>query len=523
MNVTTKTPKTELEERATNIWSMVRPKPGDTDPHSSAPEETGSPRPHVLMIDDEEDLCELVALRLEHNGYRVTTEASARGGLEVLEREVVDAMILDLRLDDADGLDVLRRVVERSSDLPVVVLTAHGTIESAVEAMRLGAYGFLTKPFDGHALLQQLGHAVERVRLRRELDGLKRIFGETTEGSRLLGVSSAIALVRARIRRVAQTDATVLIQGESGTGKELAARAIHEGSGRAKGPFIAVNCGALPEQLLESELFGYERGAFTGAHRTRSGLIAAAEGGTLFLDEVGEAPLGVQVKLLRVLQERSYLPIGSAVPVSANIRIVAATNRNLQQEVKEGRFREDLYYRLHVVPLLMSPLRESREDIPLLAEFFLTRSAARHGISTPHLTLDAIRVLLGHEWRGNVRELANVIEGAAILSQDGYLRPEHVLSVLDPGADPSRPVALAPETQNVLLVPTWSSVEGPFPSLREAREAFDRSYLEEVLRRASGNVSQAARLAGRNRTDLHELLRRHDIRASRFRETKNES
>lgn len=521
MSEASKLQKTELEERATNIWSMVRPKEESAEIAPTGSEETRA-RPHVLMIDDEEDLCELVALRLEHGGYRVTTENTARGGLEVMEREVVDAMILDLRLDDADGLDVLRRVVERSSDLPVVVLTAHGTIESAVEAMRIGAYGFLTKPFDGHALLQQLRHAVERGRLRRELAGLKRIFGEANEGSRLLGVSQAIALVRARIRRVAKTDATVLIQGESGTGKELAARAIHEGSARAKGPFVAVNCGALPEQLLESELFGHERGAFTGAARARSGLIAAAEGGTLFLDEVGEAPLGVQVKLLRVLQERSYLPIGSTVPVAANIRIIAATNRNLQQEVKEGRFREDLYYRLHVVPMLMPPLRESREDIPLLAEFFLTRSAARHGISTPHLTLDAIRVLLGHEWRGNVRELANVIEGASILSQDGYLRPEHVLSVLDPGQDPGRLRGLDSEAGSVLLVPTWSSVEGPFPSLREAREAFDRSYLEEVLRRAGGNVSQAARLAGRNRTDLHELLRRHDIRASRFREAKQD-
>lgn len=520
MSVVTKTPKTELEERATSIWSMVQAKDDDSSAVPTGTDEDARPRPHVLMIDDEEDLCELVALRLEHNGYRVTTETTARGGLEVIEREVVDAMILDLRLEDADGLEVLRRVVERSSDLPVVVLTAHGTIESAVEAMRLGAYGFLTKPFDGHALLQQLGHAVERVRLRRELEGLKRIFGETTEGSRLLGVSGAIALVRARICRVARTEATVLIQGESGTGKELAARAIHEGSSRAKGPFVAVNCGALPEQLLESELFGYERGAFTGAHRSRSGLIAAAEGGTLFLDEVGEAPLGVQVKLLRVLEERSYLPIGSVAPLAANIRVVTATNRNLQQEVKEGRFREDLYYRLHVVPLVMPPLRESREDIPLLAEYFLTRSAARHRISTPHLTLDAIRVLLGHEWRGNVRELANVIEGASILSQDGYLRPEHVLSVLNPGTDPG--VSLRPAPQNLLIVPAWSNVEGPFPSLRKAREAFDRSYLEEVLRKAGGNVSQAARLAGRNRTDLHELLRRHDIRASRFREAKQE-
>jgi len=526
MTTPNKPPTTELEERATKIWSMIQAREGEAeDPAQSSEEleENARPRPHVLMVDDEADLCELVALRLEHNGYRVTTEVTARGGLEVIEREVVDAMILDLRLDDADGLDVLRRVMERSRDLPVIVLTAHGTIESAVEAMRIGAYGFLTKPFDGHALLQQLKHAVESVRLRRELDGLRRIMGEGNERSALLGVSSAIALVRARIRRVAKTDATVLIQGESGTGKELAARAIHEGSTRSKGPFIAVNCGALPEQLLESELFGYERGAFTGASQARTGLISAAEGGTLFLDEIGEAPLGVQVKLLRVLEERSYVPVGATAPVAADIRIIAATHRNLQQDVKEGRFREDLYYRLHVVPLMMPPLRELREDIPLLAEYFLTRSAARHGISSPHLTLDAIRVLLGHEWRGNVRELANVIEGASILSQDGYLRPEHVLSVLEPGREPGRPLGSAEDEHPVMLVPTWNNTgEGPFPTLREAREAFDRSYLEEVLRRAGGNVSRAARLAGRNRTDLHELLRRHDIRASKFREAKSD-
>jgi two-component system, NtrC family, response regulator GlrR len=485
-------------------------------------------RAHVVIVDDEDDLCELIALRLRHHGYRVSTERTARGGLEIFEREQVDAMIVDLRLERENGLDLLSALLQRSADLPIIILTAHGTIETAVEAMRRGAYGFLTKPFDDHELLQKLEHAVERIALRREVAGLRRIVGGSTARARLLGTSSGISHVREVIARVAPTDASILVLGESGTGKEVAARSVHELSSRASGPFVAVNCGALPADLLESELFGYVKGAFTGANRNKDGLLAVAEGGTLFLDEVGDAPPSVQVKLLRVLQERIYLRLGSTEPISADVRILAATNRELRADIESGRFREDLFYRLHVVPLRMPPLRECREDIPLLAEVFLSRAAAQHGLGAVHVTPEAVQLLIDHDWPGNVRELANVVEGAAVLCRDGRLQPSHLTSVI---AVSPRSGALArteatraelpPGRANGLAFPLISQRNGSseaFPPLRVAREAFDRFYLEEVLRRAAGNVSTAARMAGRNRTDFHDLLRRHDLQAADFRE-----
>ena len=279
-------------------------------------------------------------------------------------------------------------------------------------------------------LPQRLAHAVERVRLRREVANLRRMLGEPGSGERLLGTSARIAAVRDLIQRIAPADATVLVMGESGSGKEVAARSIHAHSPRRTSPFLAINCGALPTELLESELFGHVRGAFTGALRDKDGLFAAAEGGTLLLDEIGDAPPAVQVKLLRVLQERSYYPVGSTEPRSTDVRVIAATNKDLQAEVQAGRFREDLFYRLHVVPILLPPLREHPEDIPLLAELFLTRAATQYGLPAPHLSHEALRLLMGHDWPGNVRELGNVVAGAALLTNDGVLRPAHVLAVL---------------------------------------------------------------------------------------------
>jgi two-component system, NtrC family, response regulator GlrR len=470
-------------------------------------------RPHILVIDDEQDLCVLLSLRLEHHGFRVTTRQTSRDGIEVLEREVVDAMILDLRLQDENGLDLLAEVQNRALDLPVIVLTAHGSVESAVEAMKRGAYGFLTKPFDDHQLLQKLEHAVERVRLRREVAGLRRIVSVPTAETRLLGGSAAIAAVRDVIARIAPSEATVLVFGESGTGKEITARCVHMLSPRRDAPFVAVNCGALPADLLESELFGHKRGSFTGAVRDKDGLFAAADGGTLFLDEIGDAPPSVQVKLLRVLQERCYIPVGSTEPLTTNVRIIAATNRELRADVEAGRFREDLFYRIHVVPISMPPLRERPEDIPLLAELFLTQASAKHGITAPHLGSDALQFLMEHGWPGNVRELANVVEGAALLAADGVLRTHHIHAVLPRSVEDSASSAPASGTNGLELLDAGDGL----PPMREAREAFDRAYLEEALRRSGGNVSAASRLAGRNRTDFYHLMRRHGIDAGSFR------
>jgi two-component system response regulator GlrR len=484
------------------------------------------PSPHVLILDDEPELCELLAMRLEHHRYRVTTAQDATAGLTILAREHVDAMILDLRLGEENGLDVLSEVQKRSPDIPVVILTAHGTIETAVEAMRRGAYGFLTKPFHDHELLQKLAHAVESSSLRREVAGLRQAVGAQSNETRLLGTSTSIARVRELIARVAPTDATVLITGESGTGKELAARAIHALSLRENGPFVAVNCGAIPADLLESELFGHTKGAFTGALRDKTGLFAAARGGTLFLDEVGESSPAVQVKLLRVLQERTFSRVGSTIEEETDARVLAATNRELRSLVAEGAFRQDLFYRLHVVPLGMPPLRERHSDIPWLASVFLERAASRHNRPAPRLSRDAVELLLQHRWPGNVRELANVTEAALLLGRGDQISADDLRPVLGPvdALPPSTsapPITLpsAPGLSGLMqVVQLLQDEQAALPQLREARDVFEKTYLSELMRRTGGNVTVASRVAGRNRTDFYELLRRHQLSASDFKE-----
>jgi two-component system, NtrC family, response regulator GlrR len=490
----------------------------------SAPRSEGAP-PHVLVVDDDDELCELLTIRLTSKGYRVSAETRTRPALARLGREHVDAMLLDLRLFDADGLEVLDEVRNRSPDVPVIILTAHGSIDTAVEAMRRGAYGFLTKPFLDHDVLQKLAHAVESFALKREVAGLRRVVGGRSEDRRLLGVGPAIAKVRETIARLAPTEATVLVLGESGTGKELAARALHALSNRSKGPFVAVNCAALSPDLLESTLFGHTRGSFTGAVSDREGLFGAARRGTLFLDEVGEASLAVQAKLLRVLQERRYSRVGSTVEEDADVRLITATNRDLRVEVAERRFREDLFYRLYVVPLPMPPLREHPEDVPLLAELFLERAAARHGLTAPTLSPRALAALLAHPWPGNVRELENVLEAAILMSGGAPITEEHLRDLQPPPAPEDATVPLpprAPPAPTALGAPLEEFAatlltSDDAPTLRDARDAFERAYLVALLKRVSGSVTSAARLAGRNRSDFYDLLRRHGLSAASFK------
>jgi two-component system response regulator GlrR len=480
------------------------------------------PQPHVMLVDDDEEFCELLAMRLEAAGYRVTCEPDPDAVLARLGRTHIDAMILDLRLGGVNGLDVLSEVRKRSADLPVIVLTAHGSIDAAVEATRRGVYGFLTKPFLDHEVLQKLAHAVESFALRRQVAGLRRLVGDQSEDRQLLGISPAIARVREALVRVAPTDATVLISGESGTGKEIAARSLHAMSPRARGPFVAINCAALAPELLESALFGHVRGAFTGATSDREGVFGAARGGTLFLDEVGEATAAVQAKLLRVLQERHYTRVGSTVEEPANVRVVAASNRDLRAEVGRGRFREDLFYRLHVVPVAMPPLRERREDIPVLAELFLERVAARHGLPVPALSTGALDVLLEHAWPGNVRELQNVIEAALLLAGSATITEAHLPDLWAAPAGPSAappagpiasPAPLPVDTLRALGLDPGQAL----PPLREARDLFERAYLTVLLQRTVGNVTLAARIAGRNRSDFYDLLRRHGLSPASFK------
>ena len=464
---------------------------------------------NVLLVDDDRELCELLSIRIQAAGYNVAVEHDVRGALAHVGRERVDAILLDLRLGPEDGFDVLDGVAKRSVDVPVIILTAHGTIDLAVEAMRKGAFGFVTKPFHDHDLLQKLEHTVESHRLRREVAGLRRIVGGSDDRARLVGVSPAIERVREMVSLVASTDATVLVLGESGTGKELVARSIHALSPRSEGPFVAVNCAGLSAELLESTLFGHKRGAFTGAVSDREGLFGAAKRGTLFLDEIGETPLGVQAKLLRVLQEKRFLPVGSTIEQEADVRIITATNRDLKQEVVEKRFREDLFYRLHVVPVAVPPLRDRLEDVTLLAEMFLERAAARAGVPAPRLGARALSALAAHPWPGNVRELENVMEAAVLLCRDGEIDLDHLPGVGVAVPAPESGVSdLAQATMR--LMSTYASSDAPLPPpLREARDAFERAYLEAVLSRSNGNVTAAAKISGRNRTDFYDLMRRH--------------
>jgi len=467
-------------------------------------------RARVLVVDDDMELCELLSIRIEAAGYDVAVEHDVAGALAHVGRERVDAILLDLRLGSEDGFEVLDGVTKRSATVPVIILTAHGTIDLAVEAMRRGAFGFVTKPFHDHDLLQKLKDTVESHRLRREIAGLRRIVGFPEERTRLVGVSPAIERVREMISLVAPTESTILVLGESGTGKEIVARSIHSLSARRDGPFVAVNCAGLSAELLESTLFGHKRGSFTGAVADREGLFGAARKGTLFLDEIGETPLSVQAKLLRVLQERRFTALGSTVEQEADVRIVAATNRDLRQEVAEKRFREDLFYRLHVVPLTMPALRERREDVTFLAEMFLERAAARIGVPAPRFGARALAALAAHTWPGNVRELENVVEAAVLLCRTGEVDLEH-LPGIGTGAPPPGDATTADIARGAeSILSAYASADAPVPPpLREARDAFERSYLDMVLARSSGNVTAAAKLAGRNRTDFYDLMRRH--------------
>ena len=470
-------------------------------------------RARVLLVDDDRELTELLAIRTEAAGYDVLVEHDVRGALARIGREQIDAVLLDLRLGSEDGFDVLDGVAKRAADVPVIILTAHGTIDLAVEAMKKGAFGFVTKPFHDHDLLQQLKHTVEAHRLKRELAGLRALVHASDERSKLIGVSSVLEKVRERVGLVASADTTVLVQGESGTGKELVARAVHALSSRRDGPFVAVNCAGLTAELLESTLFGHKRGAFTGAVADREGLFGAAKKGTLFLDEVGEMPLEVQPKLLRVLQERRFTPLGSTIEQEADVRIVAATNRDLKQEVVEKRFREDLFYRLHVVPLAVPPLRERGDDVALLAEMFLERTAARIGLPAPRLGARALLALKAHPWPGNVRELENVMEAAVLLCRTGEIDLDHLPGIGAPLASGEVAVGGSDLANGIdRLLNGYAAAEAPAPPpLREARDLFERSYLEVVLARAEGSVTVASKLAGRNRTDFYDLIRRHGL------------
>jgi two-component system response regulator GlrR len=442
---------------------------------------------NILLVDDDRDLLKLISLRLTAAGYAVQTAESGEQALARLAVSRPQVVITDLRMEGMDGMALFERIHSGMPTLPVIILTAHGTIPDAVAATRRGVFGFLTKPFDGKDLLAQVEQALK-------LTGGAPASGEPEAWrSGIVTCSQRMEEVLRQARLVAASDASVLIYGESGTGKELFAQAIHRVSARAAGPFLAVNCAAIPENLLESELFGHAKGAFSGAVVAHRGLFQAAQGGTLFLDEIGDMPLPLQAKLLRALQDRAVRPVGSTEMVPVDVRIVSATHRDLAENIRNGSFRPDLFYRLNVVSLALPPLADRREDIPLLCAHFIEQMAGRYNKPARTFAPEAIELLVNASWPGNVRQLLNVVEQSVALSASPVI--------------PASLVQQALRDDNTLMV-----------SLDEARRAFEHDYLVRLLKSTGGNVAQAARMAQRNRTEFYKLLQRHNLSPALFKE-----
>lgn len=437
----------------------------------------------ILLVDDDPDLLKLLSIRLSSAGYSVATADSGSSALNMLSRLQPALVISDLRMQPMDGMSLLIELHRQYPALPVIMLTAHGTIPDAVHATQQGVFGFLTKPIEKDELLAMVAHALK--------NGSSTAINEDWQAE-IVTRNPVMLNLLAQVKMVAQVDSSIMITGPSGSGKELIARALHRVSSRATEPFVALNCGALPENLLEAELFGYMRGAFTGALRNHNGLFQAADGGSLFLDEIGDMPTHLQIKLLRVLQERKLRPLGGTQDIAIDVRIISATHRNVKAMITAGTFREDLYYRLNVVSLEVPSLAQRREDIPLLVQHMLNRLARRpqgqHKVYAP----EAMELLVQADWPGNVRQLQNIVE------QNVTLTPGAVISA-------------------AIVEKALGTISSGMPSFDQARDEFTRNYLSQLLYIAEGSVSQAAKLAQRNRTDFYKLLNKYHLKPEQFK------
>jgi two-component system response regulator GlrR len=447
----------------------------------------------ILVVDDDRSLIEVLKVRVESAGYEVTAALKEEAAIAATREQVFDLAIIDLQLDGTNGIMLMQKLHLTIPELPVIILTAHGSIESAVQAMKQGAYSYVTKPFNARDLLLQVEKALENRGLKNEIRRLKSFLEAEYDFGNIVARSDKMKGVLEIVSRIAGNDSTVYIQGESGTGKELIAKAIHMASNRKDKPFIALNCAAIPEPLLESKLFGHERGAFTGATQSTRGSFTQAHTGTIFLDEIGDMSLTIQAKVLRVLQERQFYPVGSEKLAEVDVRVIVATNKDLEEEVKKGLFRNDLYYRIHVIPIQLPPLRERKEDIQPLVDHFLKKFNNNMKKEVKGVTTGAMKKLLLHDWPGNVRELENTIEFAMAMTQLDCIAEDDVLQSKTLPAD---------ET----LKP-----------LKDAKNAFERSYLIGLLQICQGNVSEAAELADKYRADFYTLLRKHNLNAADFR------
>jgi two-component system response regulator GlrR len=449
----------------------------------------------ILVVDDDRNLIDLMKMRLESANYEVVTALKEEEARVAAKGQVFDLSLIDLQLVCQDGISLMEELHLIAPEMPVIILTAYGSIESAVEAMKKGAYSYLTKPFNHQDLLLQIERALENRRLASEIKRLKGLLEERYDFANIVARSEKMQRVLEVVSRIAQTESTVYIHGESGTGKELIAKAIHLASERKDKLFVAINCAALPETLMESELFGHEKGAFTGAVRSTKGLFTQAHEGTIFLDEIGDMPLSIQAKLLRVLQERQFYPVGSEKSHEVDVRVIVATQKDLEAQVKQGLFREDLFYRIHVIPIYVPPLRERKEDIPLLVKYFLKKFSQQMKKEVKGLTPAAMQRLMLHDWPGNVRELENTIEYTVAMTQQDVINEDFIL-------------------QTKISIPQES-----LKPMKEAKDEFEKKYLIQLLELCEGNVSKAANLAGKYRSDFYDLLKKHNLNTGDFKKS----
>jgi len=447
--------------------------------------------PNILIVEDKDSMRNMLHETLTEEGYRVDSAANGKQAFDLVSNKSYDLVLTDLRMPEVDGLTLLNKVKELDSDTSVIVMTAYSSVETAVQALKAGAYDYLTKPLDFDKLRLAMDRAMEHLALRQENIALKELLGERFDRRNIIGGSPAMQRLLDTVAQVAPTEATVLISGESGTGKELIAGALHYNSARRTGPFVKLNCAAVTETLLESELFGHERGAFTGAERRREGRFVQAEGGSLFLDEVSEMSLTMQVKLLRVLQERELTRVGGEAVIRVDVRVIAATNRALAERIRQGVFREDLFYRLNVVGLEIPPLRERRDDIPLLAQHFLINLASKNRKPVRGFSPQAMDLLVRHSWPGNVRELMNAVERGVVLSRGEFI---------DAG---DLPLVLSP-TEEVPSPDTLAAIDQPL-------DAVERQAILGTLSAAQGNKSETARRLGITRKTLHQKLKKYGV------------
>jgi two-component system, NtrC family, response regulator GlrR len=451
----------------------------------------------ILAVDDDKNLLEIIKMRLESSDYEVITAVNEAEAITAVREQMFDLSIIDLHLGHQNGITLMGKLHLINPAMPAIILTAYGSIESAVEAVKRGAYTYVCKPFNTPELLSQIEKALKASKRDAEIKKLNGGLAKSYNFANIVTKSDKMLKVLEQVSRIAPIDSTVCIYGESGTGKELVARSLHLASLREGKNFVAINCAAIPDTLLESELFGYEKGAFTGAHRSTKGLFTEAHEGTIFLDEIGNMPLSTQAKFLRVLQERQFYPIGSKKPMDVDVRVIVATNRDLEDEVKKGNFREDLLYRVHVIPVYLPPLRERKEDIPLLAEYFLKRYSQKMGKTVAGLNPLALQKLMRYDWPGNIRQLENTIEYAVAMTQHNMITEE-------------------------LISLTKTESQEPFheslKTLKAAKNAFMRHYLINLLKTTKGNVSKAAEMAGQYRTNFHNVLKKHNVKSEDFKE-----